>query len=230
MLFFVALLVPLVPLVLATRVIRIRSRRDGHLVWIRRRALHLHRKRVGYNFALASDLLLWTPVIPHGQPGHAAFQRGTFALGFSATSASSCTLSASPAFWTGGSPSIGCGGTCQATAGPTSAARSWAFTFMATGTNGQRRRLCRPSPSRPRSHRHLLLRRAPGKGRPPPARPSSRATTTQLPRSTKNGRRARAAPARARGPSRSPPPRRSSSWERQGDRPVRRTRRTLWST
>lgn len=63
---------------------------------------------------------------------------GSVVLSFSSANAATCSLSSTPALWTGSNPaSVDCNGRYTATAAPSTTARHWTFTFTATSASGQ---------------------------------------------------------------------------------------------
>jgi hypothetical protein len=70
-------------------------------------------------------------------PSTMASTGGSLTLAYSAQGAATCTLSSSPAFWTGTNPaSVNCTGSYKATVPSTTAERQWTFTFIATSADG----------------------------------------------------------------------------------------------
>lgn len=71
-------------------------------------------------------------------PGSVPSTGGSVVLRFSSSDASSCTLSSTPALWTGANPaSVDCNGTYTAAVSPSTTEQQWAFTFTATAASGQ---------------------------------------------------------------------------------------------
>jgi hypothetical protein len=63
---------------------------------------------------------------------------GSAVLSFSSSHASSCTVSSTPAFWTGANPTtVNCNGSYTATLASTTTEQQWSFTFTATNAAGQ---------------------------------------------------------------------------------------------
>ena len=63
---------------------------------------------------------------------------GSILLTYSASNASSCTLSSTPALWNGANPvNVGCSGTYMASVPPGTTQRSWTFAFTATNAAGE---------------------------------------------------------------------------------------------
>lgn len=63
---------------------------------------------------------------------------GSVTLSYSSSNASTCTLSSTPAFWTGADPAtVNCNGSYAANAPATTSAQQWTFTFTATTSTGQ---------------------------------------------------------------------------------------------
>jgi len=63
---------------------------------------------------------------------------GSVVVSYTSSNASSCSLSSTPALWTGSNPaSVDCNGTYTATVAPSTIAQQWTFTFTTTSSDGQ---------------------------------------------------------------------------------------------
>ena len=71
-------------------------------------------------------------------PGSVPSTGGSVVLSFSSLNALSCTLSSTPALWTGANPAaVDCSGTYTVTLAPTTTEQQWTVTFAATNDAGQ---------------------------------------------------------------------------------------------
>ncbi|HLX32987.1 MAG TPA: G1 family glutamic endopeptidase [Gaiellaceae bacterium] len=72
-------------------------------------------------------------------PQTVPYSGGQITLTYSATNATTCTLAASPAFWTGSNPAtVSCNSSYQGTLPLTLSSGQWTFTFTATSAGGKR--------------------------------------------------------------------------------------------